>query len=134
MLSSVVLNSLLAVGIVLVPTTVLLAIIAGRLVQFDDGAVLVDVSLGTILVFSSLAAVIIPFVYRNHHPVLMTDCRPRKCFGSDNAREIMDCSIRTDFLQCSDTAPEHTSIPSRSRESRHTGSPRAIQIATILLP
>ena len=62
---SVVLNSLFAVGIVLLPTVVLLGIIGGRIVQVENRAVLVDVSLGTILVFSSLAAVIIPFVYRN---------------------------------------------------------------------
>ena len=62
---SVVLNSLFAVGIVLLPTVVLLGIIGGRIVQVENGAVAVDVPLGTILVFSSLAAIITPFVYRN---------------------------------------------------------------------
>src|ERR1700733_12693888 len=65
LLMSVVLNSLFAVGIVLLPTVVLLGIIGGRIVQVESGAVAVDVPLGTILVFSSLAAIITPFVYRN---------------------------------------------------------------------
>ena len=62
---SVVLNSLFAVGIVLLPTVVLLGIIGGRIVQVENGAVSVDVPLGTILLLSSLAATITPFVYRN---------------------------------------------------------------------
>jgi hypothetical protein len=65
LLMSVVLNSLFAMGIVLLPTVVLLGIIGGRIVQVENGAVAVDVPLGTILVFSSLAAIITPFVYRN---------------------------------------------------------------------
>jgi hypothetical protein len=65
LLSTVVLNSLFAVGILLLPTVVLLGIIGGRIVQVENGAVAVDVPLGTILVFSSLAAIITPFVYRN---------------------------------------------------------------------
>ena len=64
LLMRVVLNSLFAMGIVLLPTVVLLGIIGGRIVQVENGAVAVDVPLGTILVFSSLAAIVTPFVYR----------------------------------------------------------------------
>ena len=102
LLKSVILNSLLAGGIVLVPTTVLLGIIGGRMVEADDGAVLVDISLGTILVFSSLAAVTIPFVYRNT-PIRFglrgTDLtRSGECSDSDDTREIMDCGVSADFI------------------------------------
>ena len=62
---TILLNSLLTVGIVLVPTVILLGIIGGRMVHVEDGGVVVDAPLGTILVFSSLAAVITPFMYRN---------------------------------------------------------------------
>jgi hypothetical protein len=34
------------------------------MIRFDEGVVIADLSLGTILVFSSLAAVIAPFAYR----------------------------------------------------------------------
>ena len=53
------------------PTVILLCIIGGRAIQFEEGAVIVDLSLGVILVFSSLAAIIAPFVYRNFPPVNM---------------------------------------------------------------
>lgn len=46
------------------PTAVLLGIIAGRARRTDSGAVLVDAPLGVILLFSSLAAVIVPWSYR----------------------------------------------------------------------
>jgi hypothetical protein len=64
LLRSIVLNVLLALVIVLGPTIGLLGVIAGKSVSFENGAVLVNLRLGTILLFSSLAAFITPFVYR----------------------------------------------------------------------
>jgi hypothetical protein len=71
LLSTVIYNIILALLLILLPTTILLAIIGGRTIKSDGDAVIVDVSLGTILVFSSLAAVIVPLVYRIIPPLLM---------------------------------------------------------------
>lgn len=64
MFSKIVLNVLFAISVIVIPTVILLCIIGGRTIQSEEGALIVDLSLGVILVFSSLAAVIAPFVYR----------------------------------------------------------------------
>lgn len=64
LLPTVILNVLLAIILILLPTIILFGIIGGRTIKTDGDAVIVDVSLGTVLVFSSLAAVIAPLVYR----------------------------------------------------------------------
>lgn len=64
------------------PTVILLCIIGGRAIQFEEGAVIVDLSLGVILVFSSLAAIIAPFVYRNFPSEYVND-RTRQCVIGD---------------------------------------------------
>jgi predicted membrane chloride channel (bestrophin family) len=68
LLSRIVKNIVLAVSIIAVPTIILLGIIAGKFVAVQDGAVIVDVSLGVLLVFTSLAAVTAPFVYGTFDP------------------------------------------------------------------
>lgn len=62
--STIILNVLLAISLILLPTAILFTIIGARTVEIKDGAVITDVSLGTILVFSSLAAITAPFIYR----------------------------------------------------------------------
>ena len=54
-----------AISVICGPTAILLGIIAGRAVKSDGVAVLVDASLGSILVFSSLTAVLVPWIYRS---------------------------------------------------------------------
>ena len=101
LLSTVILNVLLAIFIIAVPTIILLGIIGGRMVTFDSGAVIVDVSLGIILVFSSLAAIIVPFVYRIFHSFALelTDLiRTGECYGGNLFGEIMDWSIGATVL------------------------------------
>ena len=58
-------NIVVAVSVVVVPTVVFLGIIAGKSIKVDGGAVFVDVPLGTVLLFSSLAAVVAPLIFRN---------------------------------------------------------------------
>src|SRR5947207_773869 len=68
------------------------------MIKFEEGAVIVDLSLGSILVFSSLAAIIAPVVYR----ILLTDYandRTRECVIGDVFSQIMDCSIGSDIAQ-----------------------------------
>ena len=65
LLSKIILHILLAISLIVLPTAILLGIIGGHTVEVDGGAAIVDASLGAILVFSSLAAVSAPFVYRN---------------------------------------------------------------------
>jgi hypothetical protein len=61
----VVASLLLAIIIIVLPTIILLGIVGGRIVKVTGGDAIVDASLGTILVFSSLAAVAVPFAYRS---------------------------------------------------------------------
>jgi hypothetical protein len=64
-LSTIISNILLAVLLIVGPSLILLGLIARYVVKYDDdGGLLIDLPLGTILLFSSLAAVIAPFVYR----------------------------------------------------------------------
>lgn len=64
LLSRIISNIVLAICVVAIPTIILLGVIAGRCVKVQGGAVIVDASLGVILLFTSLAAVTAPFVYR----------------------------------------------------------------------
>ena len=61
--STLLFNIFLALLFVVGPTAILLGIIVGRAVEYDRGGVIVDVPLGVILLFSSLAAVMAPFIY-----------------------------------------------------------------------
>jgi hypothetical protein len=62
--STIAVNIVAAVTIIILPTVVLLGLIASRNVGVSGGAVVVDVSLGILLVFSSLAAVVAPLISR----------------------------------------------------------------------
>ena len=64
LLSRIISNIVLGISIIAVPTIILLGVIAGRCVRIEHGALIVDVSLGVVLLFSSLAAVTAPFIYR----------------------------------------------------------------------
>jgi putative effector of murein hydrolase LrgA (UPF0299 family) len=64
LLSMATMQVLRAVVAVLVPTAVMMALIAVKTVRQDGTAILVDIPLGTILVFSSVAAIAIPWIYR----------------------------------------------------------------------
>jgi hypothetical protein len=65
LLAVLIVNVVLSMIIITLPTIILLGIVVDRKVKVVDGDVFVDASLGTILLFSSLAALIIPFAYRN---------------------------------------------------------------------
>jgi hypothetical protein len=56
---------IVAIFLICVPTAILLGVIAGRATGSDGAAVLVDASLGVILLFSSLIAIVVPWIYRN---------------------------------------------------------------------
>jgi hypothetical protein len=64
LLSKVTINFALAISLIALPTAILLGIIGARTVKHEGGAFFVDVSLGAILVWSSLAAILAPCIYR----------------------------------------------------------------------
>ena len=64
LLSTVTLNFALAISLIALPTAILLGIIGARTVKHEGGALFVDVPLGAILVWSSLAAILAPCIYR----------------------------------------------------------------------
>ena len=81
------------------------------MIKFEEGAVIVDLSLGSILVFSSLAAIIAPVVYR----ILLTDYandRARECVIGDVFSQIMDCGISSDIAQILKLFTKYSAIPS----------------------
>jgi hypothetical protein len=97
LLSRIIKNIVLAVSIIAVPTIILLGIIAGKFVEVQDGAVIVDVSLGVLLVFTSLAAVTAPFIYGTLNPKAGADLRSRQCVGCDFACSFVDFSLLPEF-------------------------------------
>ena len=64
LLSRVISNIILGISIIAVPTIILLGVLAARCVRIEGGTLIVDASLGVVLLFSSLVAVTAPFVYR----------------------------------------------------------------------
>jgi len=60
----VIANVLLALVLVIAPTALLLGLIGGYMHSLAGGAVLVELQLGTLLLFPSLAAILTPLVYR----------------------------------------------------------------------
>ena len=64
LLSRIISNIIVGISIIAIPMIILLGVLAGRCVRVEDGALIVDVSLGVVLLFSSLVAVTAPFVYR----------------------------------------------------------------------
>jgi hypothetical protein len=102
LLSRIIKNIVLAVSIIAVPTIILLGIIAAKFVSVQDGAVIVDVSLGVLLVFTSLAAVTAPFIYGTFDPNAGTDFRTCQCVGGDVACSFVDFCLLPEFCKCLD--------------------------------
>jgi len=95
LLSTIFLNVLAAIAIIVLPTVILLGIIGGRVLAVEGAGVIVDLSLGSILVFSSLAAVLAPFVYRmlaKNNLDLLTNRTGERLVGNASGKN-MDCGI-----------------------------------------
>lgn len=123
-------NVILAISFILLPTAILLVIIGSHVVEREGGAVLVDVSLGTILLFSSLAAVIVPFCYRGF-PFGAPDSRSCEFSYSDIPCKILDHSINAD-VQINCIFTDHTPIPAVRGKFGNTRSPIVMQVYRVL--
>src|SRR5579862_1888776 len=153
LLSSLTLNIAFSIVLLALPTSVLLILIGSRTTYIQDGAVYADINLGTLLVFSSMAAILTPCIYRTLPsliplqifacslsfpitcPETLSNAKNRACINPirNTPSKTMDRSLSNNLLQRNLIPPLHSPIPSLCRQPRRSLSRLFIQVPEILL-
>jgi len=126
---------LVAIFVICAPTAVLLGVIAGRASGSEGAAVLVDASLGGVLVFSSLTAISIPWIYR-YFPSnwTMLSSRTVQRFILNAFGKALDRGIIPIVFEVRGVLAKHTAISPLRRKPRCSNTTIIMEVITVLLP